>query len=119
MRHIHTKALPQIYHLPPYIAARAMLTHAARRATGLPLLTSCDTLIRAALRATSRGTGVTAEATFPAAAGIVVMGQRARGGCPAGMWLMQERPPGAIVRAWCPNRSEEDVLWVRVAAAAA
>src|SRR5690348_2321083 len=61
----------------------------------------------------------------PARAGLgtphmtVVIGQRARGGCPAGMWLVQERPPGAIVRAWCPNRSEEDVLWVRVAAAAA
>jgi hypothetical protein len=26
------------------------------------------------------------------------------GGCPAGMWLMRGRPPGAIVRAWCPNR---------------
>ena len=46
----------------------------------------------------------------------VVIGQRARGGCSAGMWLIQERPPGAVVRAWCPKRSEEDVLWVRVAA---
>jgi hypothetical protein len=46
----------------------------------------------------------------------VVIGQRARGGCPAEMLVIQERPPGAIVRAWCPNRSEEDVLWVRVAA---
>src|SRR5271165_2121192 len=26
------------------------------------------------------------------------------------MWLIQERPPGAVVRAWCPKRSEEDVL---------
>jgi hypothetical protein len=32
------------------------------------------------------------------------------------MWLIQERPPGAVVRAWCPKRSEEDVLWARVAA---
>ena len=48
----------------------------------------------------------------------VVIGQRARGRCRAGMWLIQERPPGAVVRAWCPKRSEEDVLWVRVAAAA-
>jgi hypothetical protein len=48
----------------------------------------------------------------------VVIGQRARGGCSAGMWLIQERPPGAVVRAWCPKRSEEDVLWVRVAATA-
>jgi hypothetical protein len=48
----------------------------------------------------------------------VVIGQRARGRCRAGMRLMQERPPGAVVRAWCPKRSEEDVLWVRVAAAA-
>ena len=31
---------------------------------------------------------------------------------------MQERPPGAVVRAWCPKRSEEDALWARVAAAA-
>jgi hypothetical protein len=38
------------------------------------------------------------------------------GGCPVVMWLIQERPPGAVVRAWCPKRSEEDVLWVRVAA---
>ena len=48
----------------------------------------------------------------------VVIGQRARGRCSAGMWLIQERPPGAVVRAWCPKRSEEDVLWVRVAATA-
>ena len=48
----------------------------------------------------------------------VVIGQRARGGCSAEMWLIQERPPGAVVRAWCPKRSEEDVLWVRVAATA-
>jgi hypothetical protein len=48
----------------------------------------------------------------------VVIGQRARGGCPAEMRLIQERPPGAVVRAWCPKRSEEDVLWLRVAAAA-
>ena len=34
------------------------------------------------------------------------------------MWLIQERPPGAVVRAWCPKRSEEDVLWARVAATA-
>ncbi len=40
----------------------------------------------------------------------VVIGQRARGGCSAGMWLIQERPPGAVVLAWCPKRSEEDVL---------
>ena len=40
----------------------------------------------------------------------VVIGQRAGGRCRAGMWLMQERPPGAVVRAWCPKRSEEDVL---------
>ena len=46
----------------------------------------------------------------------VVIGQRARGVCPAGMWLIRGRPPGAIVRAWCPNRSKEDVLWERVAA---
>src|SRR5499427_8521800 len=26
------------------------------------------------------------------------------------MRLIQERPPGAVVRAWCPKRSEEDVL---------
>jgi hypothetical protein len=32
------------------------------------------------------------------------------------MRLIQECPPGAVVRAWCPKRSEEDVLWVRVAA---
>jgi hypothetical protein len=32
------------------------------------------------------------------------------------MRLIEERPPGAVVRAWCPKRSEEDVLWVRVAA---
>src|SRR5579859_802214 len=49
---------------------------------------------------------------------VVVIGQRARGRCSAGMWLIQERPPGAVVRAWCPKRSEEDVLWVRVAGAA-
>jgi hypothetical protein len=24
--------------------------------------------------------------------------------------LIQERPPGAVVRTWCPKRSEEDVL---------
>src|SRR5580692_10068661 len=46
----------------------------------------------------------------------VVIGQRARGGCPVMMRLIKERPPGAVVRAWCPKRSEEDVLWVRVAA---
>jgi hypothetical protein len=46
----------------------------------------------------------------------VVIGQRARGGCLVMVWLVQERPPGAIVRAWCPKRSEEDVLWVSVAA---
>ena len=40
----------------------------------------------------------------------VVIGRRARGGCPAVMRLIQERPPGAVVRAWCPKRSEEDVL---------
>ena len=56
------------------------------------------------------------EAAGPPAG--VVIGQRARGRCSAGVWLIQERPPGAIVRAWCPNRSEEDVLWARVAAAA-
>jgi len=33
----------------------------------------------------------------------VVIGQRARGGCLAGLWLMRGRPPGAIVRAWCPD----------------
>jgi hypothetical protein len=46
----------------------------------------------------------------------VVIGQRARGGCQVMMRLIKERPPGAVVRAWCPKRSEEDVLWVRVAA---
>ena len=46
-----------------------------------------------------------------AARTAVVIGQRARGGCPAVMRLIQERPPGAVVRAWCPKRSEEDVLW--------
>jgi TnpA family transposase len=44
-------------------------------------------------------------------ANAVVIGQRAREGrCRAGMWLRWERPPGAVVRAWCPKRSEEDVL---------
>ena len=44
------------------------------------------------------------------------LNNKPRGRCPAGMWLIQERPPGAVVRAWCPKRSEEDVLWARVAA---
>src|SRR5262249_5169871 len=32
------------------------------------------------------------------------------------MRLGRGRPPGEVVRAWCPKRGEEDVLWVRVAA---
>jgi hypothetical protein len=48
-------------------------------------------------------------------ASIVVIGQRARGGCLVVVCLVQERPPGAVVRAWCPKRNEEDVLWARVA----
>ena len=55
---------------------------------------------------------------FPGGFPGVVIGQRARGRCSAGVWLIQERPPGAVVRARCPKRSEEDVLWARVAATA-
>jgi len=73
-------------------------------------------MIRRAVAACSAGFAVTADASRPAAARIVVMGQRARGGCPAGMWLMQERgylPPGirglrsTIIRGPDPARCRE------------
>jgi hypothetical protein len=46
------------------------------------------------------------RSSFTSPAPAVVIGQRARGGCPAVMLLIQERPPGAVVRAWCPKRSQ-------------
>src|SRR2546421_10117734 len=46
----------------------------------------------------------------------VVIGRRARGVCPAGMWLMRGRPPWCDSPGLVSQSQKEDVLWVRVAA---